>query len=64
MLTSWRRSGGLVLEPVKQELTFRVLDDLALGMQRGRADASTVLPMFCVGDIGPLVELIVSQRVV
>lgn len=62
MLTCWRRPGGLVLEPVKQELTFRILDDLALGVQRGRANSSTVLPMFCVGDIGPLVELLLYTR--
>jgi len=52
----------LVLEPDKQQLTFQILDDLALGVQRRRADASAVLPMFCIGDIGPLIELLLYAR--
>ena len=49
-------------EPVKQELTFQILDDFALGVQRGRVDASSVLPMLSVNDIGPLIELYLYAR--
>lgn len=50
------------MEPAKQELTFRILDDIALGTQRGRINASKVLPMFFVGNIGPLIELLLYTR--
>jgi hypothetical protein len=56
------REGALVREPVKQELTFQILDDFALGVQRGRVDASSVLPMLSVNDIGPLIELYLYAR--
>lgn len=56
------REGAPVKEPIKQELTFQILDDLVLGVQRGRTNASTVLPMLSVNDIGPLVELLLYVR--
>lgn len=56
------KSGGLVTEPIQQELTFRILDDLVLGMQRGRVNASVVLPMLSVDDIGPMIELFLYTR--
>lgn len=49
-------------EPIKQGLTFRILDDLAIGVQRGRVTASSVLPMLSVNDIGPLIELFLYVR--
>jgi hypothetical protein len=52
----------LVTQPINQELTFRFLDDLVLGMQRGRANAAAVLPTLSVDDIGPLIELFLYTR--
>lgn len=50
------------MEPAKNELTFRMLDDVALAIQRGRLNATSVLPTLLVGDIGPLIELLLYSR--
>lgn len=44
------------------ELTFQLLDDLALGIARRRIDAASVIPRLRVGALGPLVELLLYAR--
>lgn len=45
-----------------EELTFGTLDDLALGISRGRLQPGSVLPVLKIGDIGPLIELLLYSR--
>jgi len=49
-------------QSVKQNLTFQLLDDLMLGVQRRRLLAESFLPSLNVGDIGPLIELFLYAR--
>ncbi|ANB73702.1 hypothetical protein AYM40_16070 [Paraburkholderia phytofirmans OLGA172] len=45
-----------------QDLTFQLLDDLMLGVQRRRLAAESFLPSLNVSDLGPLVELFLYAR--
>lgn len=44
------------------DLTFQTLDDIALGIARGRLRPASVLPLLKIGDIGPLIELLLYSR--